>query len=316
MRVGATFSATQARWLGLDAEETLAGVIELGLDPLRLCGYWNQPMDDLEWQLDQATAAGRQVVLTVGMKAPRWPEFHLPPGQQVDLRRGGEVGVDLPIAHAALAHVEAMVERFRGRSVIGWWQVENEPSNKSGPERWWISPELVAHEVAAVRERDHRPVILTAFGHFNRLLDEASGHQLFNGAALEGRGSGVEPELLELLRNGDVLGVDLYHSIGRGTEGVVHSGSPVAYLDRWRAESRARDVECWVTELQAEPWEGSGTTQWDPRSVAPTDVADRLAEVRAGGVETVLLWGVEYWLAQKKRGNQAWVEAGRAVIEA
>jgi hypothetical protein len=316
MRIGATFSATHSRWLGLDAEETLAGVIELGLEPLRLCGYWDQPAEDLDWQLDRAAAAGRQVVLTVGMKAPRWPEFHLPRDHELDLHRGGELRADLPIAVAALAQVESLVERFRGRSAIAWWQVENEPSNKSGPHRWWISPELVAQEVAAVRARDDRPVVLTAFGHFNRLVDEFSGHRVCNLEALAGRGSGVEPELLELLHPGDVLGIDVYHSMAQRADLVVHAASPVTYLDRWRDRSRPHGIECWVTELQAEPWEANDSTLWDPRSVAPADVAERLADVRAAGVETALLWGVEYWLAQAKRGNAAWLEAGRAALRA
>ncbi|MBO0707024.1 MAG: hypothetical protein J2P43_09200 [Candidatus Dormibacteraeota bacterium] len=316
MRIGATFSATHARWLGLDPAEALAQVIELGLDPLRLCGYWDQPPADLDWQLDQAAHAGRRVVLTVGMKAPRWPEFHLPPGEALDLHSGGEVHADLPLTVAALTHVEAMVERFRDRSVIEWWQVENEPSNKSGPHRWWISPAVVAREVAAVRARDHRPIVLTTFGHFSRLVDEFSGHAFWNPAAVLGHGSGVEPELLELMQAGDVLGLDVYRSIGRRGSWVAHAGSPVSYLRYWQAKAGARGIECWVTELQAEPWEATAATEWEPRSVGPTDVADRLAEVRTAGTGTVLLWGVEYWLAQAKRGNPAWLSAGRAALKA
>lgn len=315
MRIGATFSATQARWLGLDAEEALTQVIELGLDPLRLCAYWDQPAEDLDWQLDQAARAGRHVVLTVGMKGPRWPEFHMPPGRPMDLRGGGEVRPELPVATAALAQVEAMVERFRDRPAIEAWQVENEPSNKSGPHRWWLSARVIRQEVAAVRARDHRPVVLTSFGHFNRLVDLLSGHRWLNLAALRGRGSGVEPGLLALLRTGDVLGTDIYHSIG-WRRWVARSGSPVSYLQRCRAAARAGGVECWVTELQAEPWEPTAATLWKPRSVRPADLADRLAEVRAAGAGTVLLWGVEYWFAQAKRGNPAWLDAGRAALTA
>ncbi|MGH7919896.1 MAG: hypothetical protein ACREQM_08125 [Candidatus Dormibacteraceae bacterium] len=313
MRIGATFSATHARWLGLDAPRALARMIELGLDPLRLCGYWNRPLDDLDWQLEQAAAARRQVLLTVGMKAPRWPEFHFPEGRSPDLRRGGEIGPATPIAPAVLAHLRELVERFRDQPAIAGWQVENEPSNRSGPKRWWISPDLLAQEVAAVREGDDRPLALTAFGHFDRVLDELSGHALVNVSALRGRGSGVEPELLDLLRRGDILGLDLYHSIGHREGFASHAGAPGPYLERCRSTARERGVECWVTELQAEPWEATSATQWDPKSVAPGDVADRLHEV-GDGIETVLLWGVEYWLAQAERGNLTWLDAGRAVL--
>lgn len=315
MRIGATFSARRARWLGLDPAQTLTQVVELGLDPLRLCGYWDQPPEDLDWQLDRAAEAGRHVVLTVGMKAPRWPEFHLPAGQSLDLPDGGQVAAEHPIASAALAHVGQMVERFRDRSVIERWQVENEPSNRSGPHRWWIAPEFTAREVAAVRARDGRPVTLTAFAHFSRLVDEFAGHSILNAEALRGRGTGVEPELLPLLESGDALGVDVYRSIGT-SRWVAHAGSHLAYLARWQAKARERDVALWVTELQAEPWETTAATLWQPRSVAPTDVADRLAEVRAAGMGTVLLWGVEYWMAQKQRGNPAWLNAGLEALKA
>lgn len=307
MRIGATFSATNARARGLDPQQALAQVIELGLEPLRLCGYWDQPPDDLDWQLDQAQAAGRQVLLTVGMKAPRWPEFHLPPDQKLDLPRGAEVGPDLPVASASAEHVAAMVERFRDRPAIAWWQVENEPLNRSGPDSWWISPQVLAGEVAAVRERDHRPVVVTAFGHFDLFLDQASGHRFFNPSALLSRGTGVEPELLALLQPGDVLGVDVYHSIGQRDGRVVHAGDQIPYLEHWLAETRAQGVECWVTELQAEPWKGG---------VGPEDVVERLHEVREAGVGTALLWGVEYWLAEAQHGRPAWLDAARAALDA
>lgn len=309
MRIGATFSATNARWSGLDAKEALARVIDLGFEPLRLCGYWDQPLSDLEWQVEAAVAAARKIVVTVGMKAPRWPEFHVPTGLTPAVRRGGAVGRPAPVAAAALTQIETLVTRFRDSPAIEWWQVENEPSNRSGPRNWWISTEQLRAEVGTVRALDGRPVVLTAFGHFDRLVDYGSGNRLLNGQALLGRGSGVEPDLLSLLQPEDVLGLDLYHSIGR-PRGVWHAGPPERYLSRWQEEAGRRGIGCWVTELQAEPWEPTPATQWTPRSVAPDDVADRLREVAGAGAGTVLLWGIEYWLAQEKRGNRDWLDAG------
>jgi hypothetical protein len=320
--MGTTFSARHARELGLDAARALDEVLALGLDPLRLCLYWDQPeggIPELTWQLEAAARAGREVVATVGMKAPRWPEFYLPEPLASDHPGGIDIGGVPAVRDAILVHLSSVVAHLRGSSVIRWWQVENEPLNRSGPQHWWIGADLLAEEISRVRELDRRPIVINLFGHFDRPLDIASGHSWFrNLSALRGKGSGAEREALPMLRRGDVLGLDLYRVIGGRLGGrriLHHAKSTVAYAARMREQAASSGVECWVTELQAEPWEPDPSTLWEPSSIGPNDARAALDAVAGTGIEVVLLWGVEYWLAQAMRGNRAWLDAGRALIE-
>ncbi|MFZ0216851.1 MAG: hypothetical protein WAM30_13040 [Candidatus Dormiibacterota bacterium] len=321
-RIGATFSARHARELGLEADRAFDEVLALGLNPLRLCLYWDEPdggLEDLAWQLEAAERAGREVLLTVGMKAPRWPEFYLPGRLGVDRPPGIDIGAVPAVHDAVLVQLGIAVERVRGCAAIRWWQVENEPLNRSGPHRWWIGPQVLQQEVDRVRELDPRPIVLTAFGHFDRGLDIASGHSsLHNLAAIRGEGSGVEREVVPLLRTGDVLGIDLYRAIGGHLAGrsiVHHAKDTTGYAQRERERATALGLECWVTELQAEPWEADSSTLWDPVSVGPADTMPALQATLGVGIDVVLLWGVEYWLGQAARGDRTWLEAGRALLD-
>ena len=69
-----------------------------------------------------------------------------------------------------------------------------------------------------------------------------------------------------------------------------------------------------MRELLGEPWEAGNDTLFEPRSVGPCDLVERLDEVEAAGVRDVLLWGVEYWLAQAARGNPAWLATARTAL--
>src|SRR5438093_2781471 len=86
VRLGYTYSPRQADYLGMPRRDTLEAALTLDVSLVRLGAYWDelepQPgrydFDSLDWEMDQAAAHGQGVVLTVGMKAPRWPEYFLP----------------------------------------------------------------------------------------------------------------------------------------------------------------------------------------------------------------------------------------------
>src|SRR5258708_21152337 len=82
MRLGASFSPRRARGRGLDWRLAYQRVLDMRLSPLRLSTYWDEVdrsgYGELDWQLQEAERSGREVVLTVGMKAQGWPEFAIP----------------------------------------------------------------------------------------------------------------------------------------------------------------------------------------------------------------------------------------------
>jgi hypothetical protein len=288
----------------LNWRQAFGDLLALGLDPIRLSAYWESidrdGYGDLDWQLEEAARAGRSVVLTVGMKAIGWPEFYIPARLTPPAGRGGEVGASSPaLADAVVEFLAATVERYRGQAALTTWQVENEPLNRSGPNRWWIGPQLLEREVASVRQADPgRPVLLTAFAHFDWLIDYRSNPS--------GQGIG---RLLDLVPERGRLGLDVYIRIGQRLlwwDWVWKAdGSWASEAGRWLAEAERRGQEAWTAEAQAEPW--------GPGSFEPGDIRTVVDGVRGAGYRTVLLWGAEHWLAQAAAGDRRWLEAVAAL---
>ena len=312
IRLGATFSARRAVEAGLEPLSALGEVLSMGLRPLRLCAYWEEIAKEgygsLDRQLEAAERADAPVCLVIGMKSPGWPEFHLPDAVRPSLGRGADVARAAGLREAVLEFLGETVDRYREHPAVRWWQVENEPLNRSGPQAWWIGRSLLEAELAFVQGADQRPVVLTCFSRFDRRTDVASGHRRLNPGALLGRGSGAEAEALSLLRPGDVLGLDVYRRIGR-PDGTVAEAAPnwLRYASRWERRAHLLGIETWVTEAQAEPWEPDSGQHWtDPRSQEPEDPPDLVHRLVDAEFRTILLWGAEYWLAQERRGDRRW----------
>ena len=290
--------------------------MDLGLNPLRLSTYWDEVdragFGELDWQLAEAERAGRQVVLTVGMKAQGWPEFAIPDRFTPTTRRGGDVSSTPGLRDAVLDFIETTVERYRGRRCLEAWQVENEPVNPSGPRRWWIGPELLRQEVAATRRTDPtRPILLNAFAAFNRGVDVASSrHGL---PRLLGRDADrPEAEVASLLERGDILGLDVYRRIGYrlgGGRRFTTSRQWRLNAARWRERAAAEGKQAWIVEAQAEPWEPGLAPGEAPRSCTPEEVVETVGGLREAGYDAILLWGVEHWLARDAAGDTSWLHA-------
>jgi hypothetical protein len=300
VRLGASFSTRRCAALGLAPQSTFARVLELGFGLIRVSAYWDQIRKDgyaaLDWMLDAAHDARQAVLLTVGMKAIRWPEFYIPPDLQPAPRRGGRIGLDSGLTQDLLAFVSETVARYRDRSEVVAWQVENEPFNRSGPQRWWIEPRLVRREVKSVRDLDLRPIVLNAFAHFDPRLDEESRPRrgLFGTRRLE-----PEREILDIA---DILGLDVYTAIAGRTSVPDWAES----AERWLSTAQQLRKTAWITESQAEPWDSS--------SFAPDDMVAVAAQLLRAGFSTIVLWGCEHWFLQAAAGDTRWLEAARRLL--
>jgi hypothetical protein len=141
--LGFTFSQRQAEYLELPWDEVYDAALDLSPTIIRLGAYWDEiePVEGVyDWstldaQLDQADERGLDVILTVGMKAPRWPEYFLPTWLEprLELDDGATVSERAELRQRTLAFVERVVQRYRGHDAVAYWQVENEPLDPSGP---------------------------------------------------------------------------------------------------------------------------------------------------------------------------------------
>src|SRR3990167_1148280 len=86
MPIGTTYSHKFAKYLQLDHQKSFNDIIALNFNIIRLCCYWDeiQPtktsydFSSIQWMLDVCEKHNQNVVLTIGMKAPRYPEFYIP----------------------------------------------------------------------------------------------------------------------------------------------------------------------------------------------------------------------------------------------
>jgi hypothetical protein len=320
VRIGTSFSPHRASFLGLDPRATFEAVLGLDLGLIRLSAYWDEirgkGYSELDWMLETAAAAGRPILLTVGMKGIQWPEFYLPADQVPKTAgRGACLGSDPGLREAVVGFVGETVARYQDRAGIVAWQVENEPFNKSGPNKWWIDPTLIEQEVAVVRALDSRPIVLNTFAHFDLLNDWFSRpHRNL----LDLAGEVPEEEALRAVRAADVLGLDIYTHIGVAILGfeIVRTAAPdwAQSAQRWLQAAAAEGKEAWIIECQAEPWEPTKDTYAEPKSLTPEEIAGIYGHLAAAGFTTILLWGCEYWLWRAGTGDSRWLDAVNGLL--
>jgi hypothetical protein len=195
------------------------------------------------------------------------------------------------------------------------WQIDNEPFNRSGPQALWILRRVVRAEAQAIRSLDQkRPLLVTSFAHFDEGMDRSSSRHQSKWKRRLGLAPPAEREALSILRRGDILGLDVYPSIGwldaDGRDQVARAApDQLAAVARWQRIAREQGKHLWVTEAQAEPWEARWQTYGDPLSIQPEAIGELVNRLVAIGVETILLWGSEYWLWRADNGDPRWIDA-------
>src|SRR5438094_5040574 len=106
--LGISFRPLQAEALGLDGRAALESLLALPYALIRLGAYWNRieaepgrfETADLDWQIDAAERAGKQIILAVGAVKPLgYPKVFVPSNWPVPPVR--EVTVDHPANHSA-----------------------------------------------------------------------------------------------------------------------------------------------------------------------------------------------------------------------
>lgn len=289
MQFGTTFSHRHAASLGLDPVAALRQVIEMDFSLLRLCVYWDevepQPGEYDFAQIKNLLAICQRhqqsVVLTVGMKAPRWPEFYLPDWLAKD-------PASTEAEQRLLLFINRTVEELGSFGCISHWQVENEPLDPSGADNWQLSPSLLEKEIKVVRSMDTRPIVLTAWGN-----------------ALSRR-----QHLPKLARFGDVVGIDLYYKQHVQLWKVGTYRPPEDNDRKLASQIVAAGVPVWITELQAEPWEKDQSAYQADKTPSCSDIllTEYVARAMQLPVDYIFFWGVEYWLWKADRGDDCYLQ--------
>jgi hypothetical protein len=333
--IGFNFSCDQAEYLlledpakGVDGyvpdarpgrNEWCASVLdtlftETGAHTVRLSLQWDdiEPREGtFDFSLTDAliaSAARNQatVMLTVGMKAQRDPEFYIPDWARVGVDTSdGTVLSDSPLLRQrALTMVAEAVQHFASSPVIDSWGAENEAYISSDrAAEYSLSREYVGAVVATIRANDpeRRPVSINHAQHF--VMDRRWQTVLADSDIL---GQSMYPA-----RNVDVLGLHLVVDI-------MQIGPLMPNYAYQARQAKAMGKPFWVTELQAEPW-----TDEDSRLITPAhpssnlDPAGLLRNVRYArqtGAQRIYLWGAEWWLYEQRLGDDSWLAAARSAV--
>lgn len=259
--------------------------------------------------LETALRNGTSVLLSVGMKGQRHPEYYLPAWllERVALAEGTDVAANPEVRRRALAMVGAVVAHTAESAAIDAWMAENEPYHRSPrASNWYLGRDYVAEVVAVIRAADpqKRPV---AINHAERYV--------------------VDRRWEWALADGDIVATSVYpwrifDLLGRKVSRSILEIGPFApnYAARAR-EAHEKGKPYWLTEMQAEPWANPDVRLATPERPAVDLTAARLrrniAYARRSGADRVYLWGAEWWLLQEERyGDGSWWEIAREALAA
>jgi hypothetical protein len=333
-RAGISFRPLQAEGLGLEPRATLDALLEHRYELIRLAALWNRmepapggfDPTQLDWQVDAAERAGKQVILAVGaVKNFGYPEFFVPKHRLPAPLPEGKLVSEAShpqLLEAAVAFVAQVVERYRGRASVVAWQVEHEAVDPLGVEHSWrLAKGFVKREMAEVRRLDPgRPILLNGF---LPMSAPVAAQQWWRT-----RDQGDSLSLAE--EAAEIVGMDVYpcHALGA-------AGGLTAYLDAgedaWRARARrvvkraaTRGRRLMISEGQAEPWEAV-TTPPSPAGEAmascpPERVIENynrcilLARESGASLDAYLFWGAEYWLLRQQAGDGSYLGAFKRIL--
>ncbi|MDD5488493.1 MAG: beta-galactosidase [Candidatus Omnitrophica bacterium] len=323
VRVGTTFSQVQCEYLELDWKKIYRKTLNMGFDVVRLGAYWNRiekkegefDFRELDRQMELAEECGQKIMLVVGMKAPRWPEYFLPVWlwEKVHVRNGSDISADPNVRERVPIFIEKVITRYSGSNNIIAWQVENEPFNRSGPNEWWISEEFLKKEMELVRDLDplKRPIVLNVLSFPNKLLGFLS------------RLMYKKNPILATIDLAQIPAVNVYPVIGHKIwgAGICFRSEPterISYLKGLVSYAEKRNKVLWVTELQAEPWEPGHLVYKGERAITclPGSFMGTFEELRSAEIDAIFLWGVEYWFFRKEQyGDDSWVDVACDILE-
>ncbi|HLZ28863.1 MAG TPA: beta-galactosidase [Chloroflexota bacterium] len=333
--LGISFRTPQVASLGLELESALRELLAYPFHRIRLGAYWNRieptpgvfDTRELDFQVDAAERAGKQIVLCVGaLKTFGYPEFFVPrhrlrhPLPEHTLIRPAAFP---DLMGAATEFLSRIVERYRAHTGIVAWQVEHEAVDPLGVEHSWrLAAEFVKQEVDVVRQCDPaRPILMNGFLPASLPVRLAQWWQTRD----QGDSLSVAQQLA------DIVGLDYYPR-----HALVGLGGRTLYLDgagsRW-GQSRRRNLFAWsrrqgrrlmISEGQAEPWEAVTTPPNPParwmfscppdQLIATYNQCLRWAREASTSLDAYLFWGAEYWLLRNQSGDPTYLQAFARIL--
>lgn len=285
---GVSFIPAYASSLGVDPQQTMDALLDINVRHFRLVSYWNQlepepgkyDFRELDWQFEKAEQANAKVILTLGLRQPRWPECHVP--KWVDM-----YAPEYQWQPRLEAFMRAVVERYKDSPSLAAYQVENEYFLKG----FGICPDgsrqRLVDEYNLVKQADpDHPIIIAR-------SNNAIGLPL------------GQPQP-------DEFSISIYKRVWDAgvTKRYLEYPYPAWYYGFLAGlQQKVTGKNMMIGELQAEAWPSRGKTIPETslaeqnKSLDAERLADRFDYGRATGMRQINLWGAEYWYYRKVRLN-------------
>ncbi|MBT3249897.1 MAG: hypothetical protein HN846_03935 [Candidatus Pacebacteria bacterium] len=299
MKFGTTFSHRQLQHLSCPVSKALDKAIELNFDYLRICAYWDEiekiegeyDWSQLEKILNTCQKNQQGVVLTLGVKAPRYPEFYWP--DWIEKKDPNHKQTQEKI----LNFTKKTIKKFKHLSCIKYYQIENEALDPSGPDNLVIPLSFLTKEISEVKKLDkvNGKAREGALGHNRRVITSLWANELSRRNLLP-----------QLTKSSDIVGLDLYYQqfVGKILGKSFYMG-PLDSQQKIKKLLTKNTQEFWIMELQAEPWEANKHDYLakNPKSISPEKIKSSYQQVSRLPVSTILFWGFEYWFYQLHKNN-------------
>lgn len=279
LEMGVSFIPDYANSLGVDPQQTMDALTGIGVKQFRLVSYWSDmeqtqgkyDFSQLDWQFKKAEAAHAKVMLTVGLRQPRWPECHIPDWAAKEPASQWTPQLE--------AFMKAVVERYKDSPSLQQYQLENEYFLKGFGTCTDFSRQRLIDEYQLVKQADPRHPIIV--GRSNNALGFPTG----------------QPQP-------DEFSISVYKRVWDAgfTHRYIEYPYPAwfyGFLAGTQKIFLGKDMV--IGELQAEAWPPNGkpitqtSLEEQNKSFNAQRFKDRIAYGKATGMRQIDLWGAEYW---------------------
>lgn len=280
---GASFSVKYAEELGIPWPEAYtATVSDLGVKHVRVMTYWDRvepannqyAFQEIDWQIAEAKKYDAKIMLTVGLRQPRWPECHQAKWA-ADLQMSNKTQWQTELDE----YITKTLQRYKNEPAVESVQLENEYMNRNFGECNDFSRERLQHELDVVRKHAAGKRVYITTG-------DQTGFPVIGPMA-------------------DSSGTSLYTRTYAPVIGYYNSWlRPSWYGTRSVFTNALHDQPMIISELQAEPWGPKATVdlslEEQDKSMSVQQLTENFQFARDTGIKEVYAWGVEWWYWRKE----------------
>lgn len=279
LQLGVSFIPDYAQSLGVDPQQTMDALLTIGVKQFRLVSYWSDmeqtpgqyDFSQLDWQFSKAEKAHAKIILTVGLRQPRWPECHMPDWAASEPESQWQPQLE--------NFMTAVVQRYQHSPSLQSYQLENEFFLQGfGACTNFDRSRLVSEYDLLKRLDAAHPVVV---GRSNNALGFPAG----------------QPQP-------DEFSISVYKRVWDAaiTHRYIEYPYPAWFYGFLAGTQRIfnhRDMM--IGELQAEAWPPNGQTITQTslaeqnKSLDAKRFKDRFGYAEATGMRSIDMWGAEYW---------------------